>query len=286
MKTQDDFLKMLACRVRAHNTTHIAPDGFVTLVNQMGDDDFICEAARIGRASSNPTESLIRYMLRHHHTSPFEFVVFVFHVRLPIFVARQWMRHRAGTFNEWSARYMELPDKYWLPADGWRGQGKTNRQGSEGTIEYQPRHMVAEGLISEDIAMVEYRSRIEAGVAREQARSCLPVSMYTEFYWKVDLHNLLHFLYLRTDKHAQKEIRDYADAIEDIIAETCPISVRAWREHRKLAVTLSTDEQALLRDGYASFYSEREREEAVAKLHAIGLVTTVQDGNVLRLVKS
>jgi len=268
----------------------IKPDGFVRLVAQMGDDRFVVEAARIGRPSDTHWRRTLRYMMRHGHTSPFEFVNFVFHVRLPIFVARQWMRHRACVFNEWSARYMELPDAYWSP-DTWRGQAKTNRQGSEGELIYNwlgfvethpPDHEIPvtdeagntiahTSMRAETAAFQEYGHRLAAGVAREQARSCLPLSTYTEFYWKIDLHNLFNFLRLRDDSHAQREIRDYAEAIDAILAFVVPESHAAWKEFQKDAVRLTTREIEMVKGNVVHFDSESEMRESVEKLRALGL---------------
>jgi len=267
--------------------TQIRPDGFVKLVAHMCDEEFIVEAARIGRPSETDWRRTLRYMMRNRHTSPFEFVTFVFHVRLPIFVARQWMRHRAGTFNEWSARYMELPYSFWSPTQ-WRGQAATNRQSSEGEVKYTPLgfveaippdydldpEVVHTAMKAETAAFQEYKRRIEEGIAREQARSCLPLSTNTEFYWKVDLHNLLHFLDLRTDSHAQQEIRDYAVAIEEMLDTAVPETMRAWRDFRKETVTLTANDIKRLKGLECDWESPSEARESDERLRKLGLNKT------------
>lgn len=178
---------------------------------------------------------------------------FKFHVSLPIFIARQWIRHRTANVNEVSARYTELPDKYYLPGE-WRRQSTSNKQGGEETMEYIPpmayldtEERMDTAETAEEIALREYHARLKAGVSRELARTCLPVSMYTEWYWKCDLHNLLRFLALRSDSHAQKEIRDYADVMIAILDRVVPVTMQAWRDYVVDSVRLSAPELKALR---------------------------------------
>lgn len=250
----------------------IAPHGFVKLVRVDGDDDFIALSARHGKESDNPTPKLIRYMIRHRHTTPFETVGFVFHLKMPIFVARQWMRHRMGTFNELSGRYEEMRSDFWMPKDArWRKQAEGNHQGSSrekiDVDHLNFRDTEGQQLWAEDAAIDEYRSRIDSGVAREQARSCLPLSTYTEMFWKVDLHNLFHFLKLRLDPHAQQEIREFAQAVEGFVRQAFPIAYSAWVDCVRDAVTLTVqDQQALaqfLQNGDGSTIAVQEMQEIV-----------------------
>lgn len=214
----------------------VGPHGFVRLVDAMGRDESIVQAARVSYGSGLKTPEqdmkLINYLVKNDHTSPLEMVEFKFHIKCPIYVWRQWIRHRTANVNEISGRYTELKDEFDLtPIDGWRLQSTSNKQGSEGTVS----QFVGELLSQEEEKLVGqiyefYRQCIASGVAKEQARKILPLSIYTEAYWKIDLHNLLHFLKLRTDSHAQLEIREFADAILEIIEEIVPWTVAAWRE--------------------------------------------------------
>lgn len=180
------------------------------------------------------------------NTSPFEMGEMKFEVKLPIFVERQWVRHRTCSMNEMSGRYSEFPEEWHLP-DEFRMQDTTNKQGSFGDLDRTVKDVLT--LNRQTLAKQAwdvYRTELEGGVAREQARENLPVSVYTKKVWKMDLHNLFHFLKLRTDPHAQKEIRMYADIVEQMVAACFPLSYEAWRNHVKDAVTLSRDEQAIL----------------------------------------
>lgn len=214
--------------------------GFVYLVDYMGGDDRIVQAARVSYGAGTKTkredDALINYLLKNKHTSPFEQVVLTFHCKMPIFVARQWVRHRTARLNEVSGRYSVLKPEYYTP-DVWRGQGKKNKQGSTGVAEYNPRSDP-----SEDAAFREYNYRLESGVARELARTCLPVSTYTEWYWQIDLHNLFHFLRLRLDDHAQLEIRVYGEAMAKIAKVVAPVAYAAFEEHILHSVTISRTE--------------------------------------------
>ncbi len=212
--------------------------GFIRLVDFMGDDAAIVQAARVsyGKGTKSVTEDkgLIRYLMRHRHTSPFEMVEFKFHVKLPIFVARQWIRHRTANVNEYSGRYSEMKDEFYIPEpEQIRPQTALNKQGraaepmnSEDTAEIIKRYQKIQKLLFED-----YSSLLETGLARELARINLPLSTYTEWYWKIDLHNLFHFLRLRLDVHAQYEIRVYAEAMAKIVKEIVPVAFEAFEDY-------------------------------------------------------
>lgn len=219
--------------------------GFIALVDHMGNDARIVQSARVsyqaGTKAVQTDRHLIRYLVRNLHTTPLEKVRFEFHVKLPIFIARQWMRHRTGSFNEVSARYSVLPKDFYIP-DELRKQSKTNRQGSsDETISELPTFDGEGGTVSvkeqlENICgfqYTEYEGFISEGVAREQARMVLPLNIYTEFFWTVDLWNLMHFLRLRIDPHAQKEIRVYAESIVELIEENCELeyALEAFKDY-------------------------------------------------------
>ncbi|MBI2346031.1 MAG: FAD-dependent thymidylate synthase, partial [Deltaproteobacteria bacterium] len=198
--------------------------GFVRLVEAMGDDKSIVQAARVsygkGTKSVHADRGLIYYLMKHRHTTPFEMVEFKFHAKLPIFVARQWIRHRTANVNEISGRYSIMEDTFWEPsAEDFRTQDTRNRQGSqEGAIDPKVGEALAAQYQEDQRVLYEhYQKAIAAGVAREVARVNLPLSLYTEWYWKIDLWNLLHFLRLRMDAHAQKEIRVYAEAMATFV---------------------------------------------------------------------
>ncbi len=226
--------------------------GFVRLLDTMPAeraDEAIVDAARVsygsGTRATSDTRSLIRYLVRHRHTSPLEMVEFKFHVRAPLFVARQWMRHRTGSFNEVSARYSVVSDDAWVPeANDLTVQSENNKQG-RGDALVEDAGDIA-GVMDDAVRKAEasYHYVLARGVARELARTILPVSMWTEFVWKVDLHNLLHFLKLRCDRHAQYEIRVYAEAIAQIVAKVAPHAYEAWVDYSMEARTLSRQEWA------------------------------------------
>ena len=228
--------------------------GEIQLVDYMGSDEAIERAARVSYSGGDESRKksdrrgLIRYLMRHRHTSPFEMAELVFRVKCPIYVQRQWIRHRTASVNEISGRYSELPNEYHEQSE-WRAQSSSNKQGSEGSVEeYEPlRFATSAGSwewlgTTESAAFDEYRNRLDAGVAREQARTCLPLSTYTEFVWKINLHNLLHFLSLRLDSHAQQEIREYAQHIAGIVEKAFPLTWEAFKDYRLDAITLSGPE--------------------------------------------
>lgn len=222
--------------------------GFVRVVDYMGDDHAVVQAARVSYGAGTRTvrsdAGLIDYLMRHQHTSPFEMCELKLHVKLPVFVARQWIRHRTASVNEYSGRYSEIADTFYDPDPSDIGrQSSTDRQGSAGIVSPAVA-AAAKARWQEDAARAyeHYRSLLDAGedaVAREVARIGLPLSHYTEWYWKVDLHNLLRFLELRMDEHAQTEIRAYARAIGSIVAAWVPLTWASFADHRLRSVRLS-----------------------------------------------
>jgi thymidylate synthase (FAD) len=248
--------------------------GFVALVDCMPRlvpegqtaDSAIVQAARV-------SYGLIRYLMRHRHSTPFEMIEFKFHVAMPVFVARQWIRHRTANVNEYSARYSIVPDRFWRPTvESVRMQSKTNRQGGEEPIEAGTAERFLELLDKAEANYREYLALTEQGVARELARAALPVSVFTEWYWKCDLHNILHFLSLRIDPHAQREIRVYAEAMYRMLKEIVPLACEAFEDYRLQAMHLTRLEIEAIRTG-APIRSDnrREQEEWQAKRRALGL---------------
>ena len=278
----------------------VLDSGFVRLVDYMGSDASIVQAARVsyGKGTKRISEDrgLIRYLMRNWHTTPFEMCEIKLHVRVPMDCWRQWIRHRTANVNEYSTRYSEAIDAAQTTKPGeWREQATGNRQGSAGFLDIS---------VGEELSQAEeriqqlsrelYAERLKRGVAREQARKDLPLSTYTEAYWKVDLHNLFHFLMLRMDQHAQLEIRSYATVIgNEIVSRWCPIAWEAFVDYRLKAVSLTrydaeivralasgqTDEAVrlarefgLIPEQSAPVRPNRERAELEAKLLRLGFV--------------
>jgi thymidylate synthase (FAD) len=239
--------------------------GFVRVVDYMGDDAAIVQAARVsygrGTRAANEDRGLIRYLMRHRHSTPFEMCEIKFHVKLPIFVARQWIRHRTANVNEYSARYSILDREFYIPApEQLAAQSAVNRQGRGAVLEGDEAARVLDLLrtdatrnydhylemLNED----EQGNPIDAnrsGLARELARMNLTLNAYTQWYWKTDLHNLFHFLSLRADAHAQYEIRVYADAMMQAAEAWVPIAAAAFRDYRLGAVTFSAQMLSIVR---------------------------------------
>ena len=217
----------------------VLDDGLVRVVDYMGDDAAVVQAARVsygaGTRAVSDDRGLIRYLLRHRHTTPFEMCELKLHVRVPMDAWRQWIRHRTASVNETSTRYSVAIDAAQRTApDQWRLQAANNKQGSEGVAGTDLGARLTAGEAEfQDQARRLYNDRLEAGIAREQARKDLPLCTYTEAYWKIDLHNLLHFLALRMDPHAQQEIRAYADVIgREIVARWVPAVWEAFVDYR------------------------------------------------------
>ncbi len=226
--------------------------GFVRLVDSMGGDDAIVQAARVsyGKGTSKVTQDrgLIRYLMRHRHTTPFEMVEFKFHCKMPIFVARQWVRHRTANINEYSLRYSEARDEFYYPnPEHIQFQSALNKQGRSGEVPADLKQKVLDYFKkNSDRSFALYQELNEAGVARELARALLPVNIYTEWYWKNDLHNLLHFIGLRSDNHAQYEIRVFSDAMASFVKEKAPFAWEAYQDYVVHGMRFSRIEQGLL----------------------------------------
>ncbi|WP_411956514.1 FAD-dependent thymidylate synthase [Paracoccus homiensis] len=231
--------------------------GLVRVIDYMGDDAAICQAARVsygrGTKSVQNDEGLIRYLMRHWHSTPFEMCEVKFHVKLPVFVARQWIRHRTANVNEYSARYSILDREFYIPApEHLAAQSSQNNQGRGEILQGEEAQRVLR-LLQEDAmrSYDHYEDMLsqdgQQGLARELARMNLPANVYTQWYWKVDLHNLLHFLRLRADPHAQYEIRAYADAMCQIVSDWVPAAFAAFRDYRMDAVSLSAQAVAVLK---------------------------------------
>ncbi|MDR0567582.1 MAG: FAD-dependent thymidylate synthase [Spirochaetaceae bacterium] len=228
--------------------------GFIRLVDYLGGDDRVVQAARVsygaGTKSYREDAGLIDYLLRNRHTSPFEQVALTFHVKLPIFVARQWVRHRTARLNEISGRYSIMNDEFYQPQSedvalqsGDNKQGRSDERLDEKTAE-KVRRGLAEG---QKQAYQEYTALIDQGIARELARINLPLSLYTELYWQIDLHNLFHFLELRLHPHAQKEIRRYGEVLLDIVRRVAPRCTESFERHILGGIALSREEAAEIR---------------------------------------
>jgi len=277
----------------------VLDDGFVRVVDYMGADESIVQAARVsygrGTRKLHEDRGLIRYLMRHWHTTPFEMCEIKLHVRVPMDCWRQWIRHRSASVNEMSTRYSIAIDATQRTTESdWRGQSSDNRQGSSGLLDaVQGTMLSAREAELQDFARSIYQERLDLGVAREQARKDLPLSTYTEAYWKIDLHNLLHFLRLRMDTHAQQEIRDYANVIgEQVVAKWCPFAWEAFKDYQFHSVGLTRLEQAVIREvasgnkdaalaaakefgwlerGEKVLKTNRERSECESKLADLGL---------------
>jgi thymidylate synthase (FAD) len=259
--------------------------GYVALVDYMGNDAAIVQAARVsygrGTKSVRDDRGLIRYLLRHRHTTPFEMVEFKFLVRLPIYVARQMVRHRTSSINEYSQRYSIVPDEFDLPApEEVRRQSARNRQGRGEPL---PPEIVSR--FREDLTRVSteayraYQQALGDGVARETARLLLPLAYYTEWYWKIDLWNLFHFLALRLDPHAQEEIRLYAAEFAKLAQVVCPVAVEAFQDFVLESVSLSRKEAAAVAALLAGAAVESACERAgLALLREDGTPMTTGEG--------
>lgn len=231
----------------------VLDDGFIRVVDYMGSDESIVQAARVsyGKGTKKVQEDrgLICYLMRHYHTTPFEMCEIKFHVRVPMDCWRQWIRHRTANVNEYSTRYsIAIDSAQSTPEDEWRFQAVTNRQGSEGFADAElGKELTEKERELQKLTRQVYEERIAKGIAREQARKDLPLSTYTEAYWKIDLHNLFHFLHLRMDEHAQYEIRQYALVMGyQIVAKWVPIAWQAFLDYRVNAVQLTNLEKEIL----------------------------------------
>jgi thymidylate synthase (FAD) len=248
--------------------------GFVRLVDYLGGDARIVQAARVSYGDGTKTvredAALIDYLLRNRHTSPFEQVIFTFHVKMPIFVARQWIRHRTARLNEISGRYSVMRDEFYVPnPTEVRKQSKKNRQGgdtAEVPAELRER-VIAQLTTGQERIYDEYEELLEDDVARELSRITLPLSLYTEMYWQIDLNNLFHFLRLRMDWHAQYEIRVYGDAMAKVARAVCPLAYQAFEEHVLHGRNFARSEIELLKQAL-------DQDKLAAALEASGMRPT------------
>jgi thymidylate synthase (FAD) len=256
--------------------------GFVRVIDYMGDDAAVVQAARVsygeGTTTTRSDRGLIDYLMRHRHTTPFEMCELKLHAKLPVFVARQWIRHRMANVNEASARYSMMTREFYLPsAESVALQARDNKQGRGAAVDPHTAASFIEVLTNVSAqAREDYDGALEAGIARELARIGLTLNTYTEWYWKIDLHNLLHFLRLRSDSHAQAEIRAYADVIGNVVEQWVPYTWAAWTEHVRDAPRLSAsawralagclDPDALA--GALGGLPERERRETMSLITA------------------
>ena len=240
-------------------------------------DFAIVQAARVsygqGTKLVNEDRGLIRYLARHRHSTPFEMVEFKFHHVMPIFIARQWIRHRTANVNEYSARYSVVRDRFYKPTlDNVRQQSTTNRQGGEEPMDDATAREFLAYLDRAEALYGDYEKLMEKGVAREQARMALPVNVYTEWYWKIDLHNLLRFLSLRMDSHAQQEIRDYASAMFALVRPIVPIAAEAFLDYDLGGIQLTALEiEAMKTKSPIATQNKREAAEWEAKKGRLGL---------------
>lgn len=250
--------------------------GFVRLVDYLGSDQRIVQSARVSYGGGTKTyrqdKGLINYLLRNDHTSPFEQVVFTFHLKMPIFVARQWVRHRTGRMNEISGRYSVMKDECYIPdASKIALQSEDNKQGRKNEAVDAGTALKVQELMRKDHERVfgTYNELLDMGIAREISRIDLPLGLYTEFYWQMDLHNLFHFLKLRLDGHAQYEIREYAKVILELVRAVCPIATEAFENHRMDGVSLSGKEKEAVKavlEGRENPLSGRDLEILLEKL--------------------
>jgi thymidylate synthase (FAD) len=278
-EVQDVMAGAARWEIRVHDHGLVALIDVMPRFAPMGKtaDFAIVQAARVsyGQGTKQVSEDrgLIRYLARHRHSTPFEMVEFKFHHVMPIFVARQWIRHRTANVNEYSARYSIVPDRFYRPTvENIRKQSATNRQGGTEPIGEGTAQEFLKYLDETEKHYAEYEQLMDQGVARELARIGLPVSVYTEWYWKCDLHNIFHFLSLRMDPHAQQEIRDYANAMFALIQPIVPIAAEAFLDYNLHSARLSRLEIEALRTGKPlGTENKREQAEWEAKKAQFGL---------------
>jgi thymidylate synthase (FAD) len=294
--TDEDRTALLEAQAQAHTTRRptvaaieellyepipCLDHGFIRVVDYMGDDGAVVQAARVsygkGTRKTSDDRGLVRYLMRHRHTTPFEMAELKLHVKLPIFVARQWIRHRMASINEYSARYSVLDREFYLPRpEDLAVQSRDNKQGRGETLTAEQAAQVLH-LLRRDAeqSYQSYESLMnEHDLARELARMDLPVNYYTQWYWKIDLHNLFHFLSLRMDRHAQYEIRVYAEAIGAVVAAWVPLCWEAFVDYRRDGVSFSGPALKVIRrmlsgetvEQSESGLSKREWEELQAVL--------------------
>src|SRR3989338_5262569 len=276
------------------NSIQCLDHGFVRLVEVMGNDASIVQAARVsygkGTKKSQVDRALIFYLMRHMHTTPFEMVEFKFHCKMPIFVARQWVRHRTANINEYSGRYSIMSNEFYLPDSSVISkQAEGNRQGRGEELSSEKKKRVLE-LLQQDYERTyeHYREFVgeDFDLARELARIGLSLANYTEWYWKIDLHNLMHFLTLRMDSHAQYEIQVFANAMAQVVKDAVPICYSAFEDYQLNAMRLSGPEKELIKAhewpksrqealdlAFERFENQRESDEFVDKIAELGMIS-------------
>jgi len=249
-----------------YESIKVLDHGFIRVIDYMGDDSSIVQAARVsygkGTKKLNQDKNLISYLMSHHHTTPFEMCEIKFHIKLPIFIARQWIRHRTANVNEYSARYSILDKEFYLPdISKIQTQSLVNKQGRNEVVDPKQSERVLNilkedalrcyhnymELLNLDEKTGQTRDSSREGIARELARMNLTLNYYTQWYWKIDLNNLLHFIRLRSDPHAQYEIREYSDKMLEIISQWVPFTYEAFLNYRKESISLSKQEIVLLK---------------------------------------
>lgn len=261
--------------------------GFVVLKESMGDDSTIVESARVsyGQGTKKVSEDrhLIRYLLRHQHTTPFEMVEFRFLMKLPIFVARQFIRHRTANVNEYSGRYSEMPNEFYIPElNDIAPQSTNNHQGRAGELDSDVTEAVQLDISNNSFCTYELYQQlignekcvghIKGGIAKELARMVLPVNNYTEWYWKCDLKNIFNMIKLRDDPHAQKEIQVYAKAVADLIQPIVPAAFEAFEDYIHQGTNLSRMELKLVRNTFKAMLENKTEMEVEAVLAEVGLL--------------
>ncbi len=238
---------------------NVLDHGFVRLIDVMGTDDSVVQAARVsygdGTKTVNTDRNLIRYLMRHEHTTPFEMCEVKFHIKLPIFVMRQLIRHRTASVNEYSGRYSIMSDEFYIP-ETFESQSKTNNQGRGKTLEDIQGKLHWDFKTSSKLAYEKYEELLEHDLARELARAVLPVSNYTEAYWKCNVKNFLHMIRLRADSHAQWEIQEYANAMYNLVKPKFPVICEAYEDYQQEAVKLSRGEAELTKAIFGNYMDE------------------------------
>ncbi|MDA3861382.1 MAG: FAD-dependent thymidylate synthase [Melioribacteraceae bacterium] len=284
MEDEKTFEKLEPIRVKALDDIlgipfKVLDDGFVRVVDYLGSDESIVQAARVsygkGTKQISQDRGLIRYLLRHRHTTPFEMCEIKLHIRIPMDAWRQWIRHRTANVNEYSTRYsLAIESAQTTNSDQWRMQATDNKQGSSGLFDTElGKEMTEDERFLHEKSREIYNKRVEQGVAREQARKDLPLSTYTEAYWKIDLHNLLHFLELRMEGNAQLEIREYANTIgREIVKRWAPIAWEAFEEYALNSKEFSGFELELI-----SLLANGKGDEAKSKAADYGWISYKDD---------
>ena len=238
--------------VQGDNARKVHDDGFVVLVDRMGCDADIAEAARIsygqGTRTINDDRNLIRYLMRHYHTTPFEMCEVKFMIKMPIFIMRQLVRHRTASINEYSGRYSEMSDEFYVPDSEYLApQSLTNRQGRDGEMDNSTKvRVLARMEHVNKVSYDAYQEQLEDDLSRELSRITLPLNNYTIIYWKANLKNFLHMIHLRADSHAQKEIQDFANAMYELAKPLFPLACEAWEDYQQDGMVLSRMEVEML----------------------------------------